>query len=148
MLPSWTRSSTPVTVTVCATFQFAVVKVSDAGATVPSVRSELVNPTVTFAVGWLVRTTVNAAAPPASVVVNPEVGFTLIPATSLSLFVTDTSAAFRLLYLFNDLAAAEISTLSLLDPLPTRSSTPVTVTVWATFQFAVVNVTLDGATVP
>src|SRR2546426_7396139 len=97
MLPSTIGSSTPVTVTVCATFQFAVVNVSDAGATVPSVRSFDDNPTVTFAVGWLVKTTVNVAAPPASVVVNPDVGFTVIPATSLSVFVTDTSDAFTLL---------------------------------------------------
>src|SRR2546428_873087 len=80
MLPSWTRSSTPVTVTVCATFQFAVVNVSDAGATVPSVRSFDDNPIVTFAVGWLFRTAVNVALPPASVVVSPEVAFTVIPA--------------------------------------------------------------------
>src|SRR5438552_8276256 len=94
MLPSWTWSSTPVTVTVCATFQFAVVKVSDAGATVPSVRSFDDNPIVTFAVGWLVRTIVNVAVPPASVGVRPDVGFTVIPATSLSVFVTDTSDAY------------------------------------------------------
>ena len=42
------------------------------------------------------HTTENVAAPPASVVISPEVGFTLIPATSLSLFVTDTSDAFTL----------------------------------------------------
>src|SRR2546427_654271 len=86
MLPSWTRSSTPVTVTVCATFQFAVVNVSEAGDTVPSVRSELVNPTVTFAVGWLVRTTVNVAVPPASVVASPDVGLTVIRTTSFSFY--------------------------------------------------------------
>src|SRR5437762_528390 len=96
MLPSWTRSSTPVTVTVCATFQFAVVNVSDTGDTVPSVMSFDDNPIVTFAVGWVCRTTVNVAVPPVSVVVSPDVGFTVIPATSLSVFVTDTSDAFRL----------------------------------------------------
>src|SRR5712691_9878087 len=99
MLPSTIGSSTPVTVTVCATFQFAVVNVSDTGATVPSVRSFDDNPIVTLAVGWLVRTTANVAVPPASVVVSPDVGLTVIPATSLSVFVTDTSAAFMLLYL-------------------------------------------------
>src|SRR6266478_5196516 len=98
MLPSTIGSSTPVTVTVCATFQFAVVNVSDTGATVPSVRSLDDNPTVTFAVGWLVRTTVNVAVPPASGVVSHDVALT--------------------------------------------------VTVCATFQFAVVNVRLAGATVP
>src|SRR5437867_679030 len=97
MLPSWTRSSTPVTVTVCATFQFDVVNVRHTGATVPSVRSLDDNPIITFAEGWVFRTTVNVAVPPDSVVVSPEVGFTVIPATSLSVFVTDTSDAFRLL---------------------------------------------------
>src|SRR5258706_11622744 len=91
MLPSTIGSSTPVTVTVCVTFQFAVVNVTLAGATVLSVSSDLVNPTVTFAVGWLVRTTVNVAVPPASVVVSPAIGFTVIPATSLSEIGTDTA---------------------------------------------------------
>ena len=51
-------SSTPVTVTVCAVFQLAGVKVSDAGATVPSVVSLLESAIVTLAVGWLVSTAV------------------------------------------------------------------------------------------
>src|SRR6266446_341765 len=109
MLPSTFGSSTPVTVTVCATFQFAVVKVSDAGATVPSVRSLDDNPIVTFADGWAFKTTVNVAVPPASVVVSPEVGFTVIPATSLSVFVTDTSAAFTLLYSGSVLVAGAVT---------------------------------------
>ncbi len=69
-----------------------MVKVTLAGATVPSVRSLLESPTVTFAVGWLVSTMVNVAVPPASVVVRPEVGFTVIPATSSSVLVAETSA--------------------------------------------------------
>src|SRR5437867_2196113 len=97
MLPSTIGSSTPVTVTVCATFQFAVVKIGRAAGRVSSVRSLDDNPIVTYAVGWLGRTTVNVAVPPPSVVVSPDVGLTVIPATSLSVFVTDTSAAFRLL---------------------------------------------------
>src|SRR3989442_1387594 len=97
MLPSWTWSSTPVTVTVCATFQFAVVKVSDAGATVPSVRSLDVNPTVTFAVDWKSGAKVKIVDLPAWGIVKQKVGFTVIPATSLSVFVTDTSGALRLL---------------------------------------------------
>ncbi len=59
---------TPVTVTVCAVFQLAAVKVSDAGRTVPSVASLDERPTVTSAVGCEFRTTVNVAVPPASVV--------------------------------------------------------------------------------
>src|SRR5437773_930579 len=96
MLPSTIGSSTPVTVAVCATFQFAVVNVSEGGGTVPSGRSLNDSPTVTFAVGWLAKTTVNVAVPPASVVVSPEVGFPLLPAPSFSLFVTDTSATYSL----------------------------------------------------
>src|SRR5437773_503431 len=97
MLPSTIASSTPVTVTVCATLHFPTLHATDPGATVPSVKSLDDNPIETFAVGWVFRTTVNVAVPPASVVVRPAVGFTVIPATSLSLFVTDTSDAFRLL---------------------------------------------------
>ena len=62
---------TPVTVTVCATFQFAVVKVRLAGLTVPSVVSLELSAIVTSAVGWVLSTTVNVAVPPASVVVSP-----------------------------------------------------------------------------
>jgi hypothetical protein len=52
-------------------------------------------PIVTFAVGCEASRTVNVAWPPASVVVRPDVGLTRIPAVSLSMFVTDTSAASR-----------------------------------------------------
>ena len=93
-LPSTMKSSTPVTVTVCALFQFADVNVTGDGATVPSAVFELLNPTVTLAVGCEVSTTVNVAVPPASVVVRPLVGLTVIPAASLSVFVTDTSLGF------------------------------------------------------
>ncbi|MFB8796774.1 MAG: hypothetical protein U7126_21735 [Microcoleus sp.] len=41
--------------------------------------------------------TVNVAVPPASVVVNPVVGLTVIPAVSLSVLVTATSAGLRFL---------------------------------------------------
>ena len=64
-----------------------------AGVTVPSVVSVEISPIVTSAVGWVVSTTVNVAVPPASVVVRPEVGVTVMPAASLSVLVTDTSAA-------------------------------------------------------
>jgi hypothetical protein len=49
--PSWTASSTPVTVTVCGVAQFAAVKVSDAGATVPSAVWLELSAIVTSAVG-------------------------------------------------------------------------------------------------
>ena len=51
-------------------------------------------PIVTSAVGWVFSTTVKVAVPPASVVVSPEVGVTVMPAVSLSMFVTVTSLAF------------------------------------------------------
>ena len=63
--------STPVTVTVCAVLQMPVpdgVKVSDAGLTVPSVKSVDDSPIVTSPVGSVFSTTVNVAVPPASVV--------------------------------------------------------------------------------
>ena len=91
-------SSTPATVTVRGTLQLPVVKVTLAGETVPSVTSLLDSPTVTSAVGRLVRTIVNVAVPPASLVVRPEVGLTVIPTASLSLLVTDTLSGSRPLY--------------------------------------------------
>ena len=59
----------------------------------PSVGSLELSAIVTFAVGCVLSTTVNVAVPPASVVVRPVVGVTVIPATSLSVLVTVTSAA-------------------------------------------------------
>ncbi len=87
-------SSTPVTVTVCATFQFAGVNVRLVGATEPSAPFPDETGTATSATGWLVSTTVNVAVPPASVVTRPATGDTVMPATSLSSFVTETSVAF------------------------------------------------------
>ena len=66
-------SWTPVTVTVCAVFQFSVVKVSDGGDAVPSLSSgfpsssRLDTATVTAAAGCVCNATVNVAVPPASV---------------------------------------------------------------------------------
>jgi hypothetical protein len=84
-----------VTVTVCGVFQLADVKVKLAGATVPSVASLELSPIVTSAVGCVLSTTVKLAVPPASLVTRPEVGLTVIPAVSLSWFVTETFAASR-----------------------------------------------------
>ena len=68
-----------MTVTVCAVFQLAVVKVRLAGETVPSVVSLELSAIVTSAVGCVLSTTVKVAVPPASVVVSPVVGVTVIP---------------------------------------------------------------------
>ena len=67
-VPSSRVSSTPVTVTVCAMFQLAAVKVRLAGATVPSPVSLEDRAMVTSAVGWALSTTVKVAVPAASVV--------------------------------------------------------------------------------
>ena len=84
-----------MTVTAWDVLQFAAVKVTLAGETVPSLVSLELRPIVTSAVGWVFRTTVNVAVPPASVVVRPLVGLTVIPAVSLSMLLTGTSAGFR-----------------------------------------------------
>jgi len=84
-----------VTVTICGVFQFAGVNVTLVGETVPSLVSSDDRPIVTSAVGWVFRTIVNVAQSPASVVTKPAVGFTVIPAVSLSVLITDTSVAFR-----------------------------------------------------
>ena len=69
---------------------------SEAGVTVPSVRSELARPIVTSAAGMLFRTTVKFALPPASVVTSPLVGLTVIPAVSSSVLVTAEVVMLRL----------------------------------------------------
>src|SRR4051812_6092837 len=107
--PSGAESSTPVTVTVCATFQLAAVNVTDAGATVPSARLVELSGIVTFATGWLVSTIVNVAVPPASVVTRPLVGVTFTPATSSSVVATETSATARALKAGSALLVAPVT---------------------------------------
>ncbi len=70
--------------TVWGVFQLADVKVKLGLPTVPSAVLSEVIPMLTSAVGWLLRTTVKVAVPPASVVVNPAVGLIEIPALSSS----------------------------------------------------------------
>ena len=93
MSPSSRSSLTPVTVTVCGIFQLAVVKVTLDTLIVPSVVSLELSPMVTSAVGCELSTTANVAVPPASVVVRPAVGLTMMPTVLLSMLVTETSAA-------------------------------------------------------
>ena len=66
-MPSAIASSTPVTVTVCAAFQFAVVNVNDVGDTVPSPVSLDDTPIVTSAVGWRLGRAVSGGCARASV---------------------------------------------------------------------------------
>ncbi|MND04247.1 hypothetical protein D3C83_244340 [compost metagenome] len=53
-------------------------------------------------------TTVNVAIPPASVV-GPEIAETVMPAASLSVLLTATSAASRLLYALSVLVAGAVT---------------------------------------
>ena len=79
-----------MTVTFWGTFQLALVNVMLPCETVPSLTLPEKTITVTLSVGWLSSTMVNSAAPPASVVTRPDVGATVIPAVSLSMFVIAT----------------------------------------------------------
>src|SRR2546430_1107097 len=105
--PSWIWSSTPVTVTVCGAFQFAAVKVRRDAVAAPSLPSLETTGMTTSAVGWLFKTTVSVALPPASLVTNPAVGATVMPA-----------------FFFNDTATAEIYALTLHDVLPILAAAP------------------------
>jgi len=80
-------------VTVCGRFQLAAVNVRPSGETVPSSGSLDARRIVTSAAGGVSRTTLNAAAPPPSVVTRPEIGLTVIPAVSSSVLTTATSTA-------------------------------------------------------
>ncbi len=93
MSPSSIASSTPVTVVVCGTLQFAVVNVTLPGATEPSAGLLLETGITTSAAGWLPSTIVNVAVPPASVVTRPVSGATVMPGASSSEFETATSLA-------------------------------------------------------
>src|SRR2546423_713933 len=107
MLPSWTKSSTPVTVAVCGVFQLAGGKGRVGGSAGPLAGFRVVRAVGGVgggllvggggegAVGWLVRTMVKLAAPPASVVTKPDVGLTVMPAVSLSVLVALTFAGLR-----------------------------------------------------
>src|SRR4051794_36930038 len=111
MSPSSTKSSTPVTGIVRGVLQLAGGKGTLASDGVASSVLLLLSGIVTLAVGWLSSTMVNDAVPPASVVTNPLVGETLMPAVSLSVLVTLTSDAFKPLYSGSVLVAAAVTML-------------------------------------
>src|SRR5262249_777152 len=107
--PSTIGSSTPVTVTVCGTFQFAAFNVMLAGDTAPSVASLLVRPITTSASGWLCSAIVNVAFAPDSSVLRPPTALTTMPAWSSSAFVAATSAASMPAYTGSLLTAAPVT---------------------------------------
>src|SRR3569832_134904 len=96
-LPSTSRSSTPVTGTVCGTFQLNGVNVSTAGATKPSLRSLDASVRRTFAVGRFSNVIVNVSLSPNSETTRFPGGAITKPARSLSRFVTLTGSPSRLL---------------------------------------------------
>ncbi len=86
----------------------AGVIVTDVGETIPSAVLLELRPMVTLAVGRVFNLMVKVAVPPASVVVNPDIGLTVMPAVSLSVLVTDTSLGFNPLYLVSVLVATPV----------------------------------------
>src|SRR5437762_13920071 len=92
------KSLTPVMVMVWVTFQLAAVKTTLLAEIVPSAVLLECRLIVTFAVGWELRMIWKVAVPPASLVISPPMGTTVMPGASSSALVTDTSAASMLLY--------------------------------------------------
>ncbi len=146
-LPSVRLSSTPVTVTVCAAFQFDDVNVNWAGDTVTSPVSADETLRTTSVAGCASRTAVNVAVDPASVTVA-LVPDRVKPAVSSSEVVTDTVESATESYASADEASTtDTVTVVVWVPSITLSSMPVTVTVWAVSQFEFVNVNDAGDTV-
>ena len=81
-----------MTVTNCGALQLVGVKVKLETFKVPSEVSLLLRPMVTSAVGCELSTMEKESCPPASVVVKPLVGLTVIPALSSSTLITETLA--------------------------------------------------------
>ena len=79
-----------MTVTVCAEFQFAAVKVSELVTVASPVSADEIDNT-TFEAGWAFSTTVNVSVVPVSAtLVDPPDWVIVKPATSLSVVVTET----------------------------------------------------------
>ena len=157
-VPSMSVSLTPVTVTVWAVDQLALVNVNEAGDTVASPVSDDVTLTTTFVVGALLSTTVKVSVLPTVVAVatvdasvtaiEPPVSTTVRPALSSSLTRTDTMVSAA----GSKQSSDEASTMARVTagvwlPSPSASLTPVTVTVWVVDQLALVNVSCAVLTV-
>ena len=146
--PSTVVSSTPVTITSCGVFQFALVNVTWALSTVTSpVSGEAIDRT-TSDVGCESNTTVIVAVVPASETVSVVLEI-VKPGPSSSTVVTETVWFARASY---ELSAVEPAftanvTVEFWSPSSRLSSTPVTVTVWGVSQSLAVNVSVDLSTV-
>ena len=141
MVPSMRLSSTPVTVTVCAEFQFAEVKVSELVTVASPVSPEVIEST-TSEVGPALSTTVKVSVVPVSATLVDPLDCAIVnPAVSLSVVVTDTvwsATGSKLLSELPSFIATVI--VEVCAPSTRLSSTPVTVTVCAEFQFPDVKV--------
>ena len=130
MFPSMMLSFTPVTVTVCAEFQFPEVKVSGL-FTVASPVSLDVMLSTTFEAGWAFSTTVKVSVVPVSAtLVDPPDSVMVKPATSLSTVVTETVWSATPSKLSSDIASTTMMVIVVvMVPSIMLSFTPVTVTV-------------------
>ena len=90
-LPSRRSSSTPVTVIVCAVFQFEVVNVNVVGATFASPGSLDAADRTTSEAGWVSRTTVNASVLPPSVTAVEPPDWTVVNPAAAPAVVTQMS---------------------------------------------------------
>ena len=137
-VPSTRKSSTPVTVTVCAVSQLLVVKVSEL-VTLTSVSSSVEMSRTTSVSGCASRTTVNVSVlPDSSTSVAASVSVTVNSGMSSSVVVTATISSSSGSNPSSELASSTLMmTLVVWSPsISTPSLTPVTVIVWGTFQSA------------
>ena len=137
-VPSIRKSSTPVTVTVCAVSQLLVVKVSEL-VTLTSVSSSVEMSRTTSVSGCASRTTVNVSVlPDSSTSVAASVSVTVNSGMSSSVVVTVTIWSSSGSNPSSELASSTLmTTLVVWSPsISTPSLTPVTVIVWGTFQSA------------
>ena len=139
--PSSIESSTPVTVTVCGTFQFDDVKTSRVVSGSASSGRSVVMTISTSVAGAVFSTTVNVSlVPDSATAVPPSDSVTINPSVS-STVETATSCSGRPMKFGSELSrSTDRTSFDVTVPSITASATPVTVTVCGTFQFAGVNV--------
>ncbi len=139
-------SSTPVTVTVCAEFQFAFVKVRELVTVASPVSLEVIVST-TLDVGCAFRTMVKVSVvPDSATLVDPPDCAIVKPATSLSVVVTETVWSATPSKSLSELPSLTVTVrVEVCVPSTRLSLTPVTVAVCAEFQFAGVKVRVPVA---